>query len=99
MLHIGSRKLLLSATMAGAIITQLANPAHAQQNTNPGTGTGIWGEYFDNFYFSGNRRARLDPPIDFQNFAVTAIGTPTGLPTGMTDHNQYIVRWQGMVEV
>jgi hypothetical protein len=84
--------------LAGAIVSSLASPAQAQQNPSPGTGTGLWGEYFDNFDFTGNRPTRLDPTVDFQNFQVTGIGTPTGLPATMTDHNTYVVRWQGLVE-
>src|SRR6185295_9467435 len=101
MLHFGFKKLVLSLAVTGALLALASTPAFAQAPPTapaPGTGTGLWGEYFDNFNFTGNKPVRTDATVDFQNFQVTAIGTPTGLPTGMTDHNTYVVRWQGLVE-
>lgn len=100
--HFGFKNLALSLAVTGALVALASTPAFAQtppQAPTPGTGLGLWGEYFDNFDFTGNKPTRTDATVDFQNFQVTAIGTPTGLPTGMTDHNTYVTRWQGVVEI
>src|SRR5258706_1084779 len=95
MSKVGVRGLLVAVALSSAMMALVPSQAHAQASD---TGTGLWGEYFDTLDFQGARPTRLDPTVDFQNFQVTAIGTPTGLPTGMVDHNQYVVRWQGMIE-
>ncbi len=59
--------------------------------TNPGTGTGLLGSYFDNNDFTSLKATRIDPQIDF------SWGIAPPLPE--VSDASYSVRWLGQLEV
>lgn len=99
MLHSKVRGGLAALGIAVALMLALPSTASAQAAD---LGTGLWGEYFDNHDFSGNRPTRLDPKIDFSQFGTPGGPAATDLPTGIANaapgSSTYFVRWQGMIE-
>jgi hypothetical protein len=55
-----------------------------------GNGSGVTGDYYDNFDFTGTRLVRMDPTIDFNWGA--------GAPIAGIGANTFSVRWTGQVQ-
>ena len=55
-----------------------------------GTGTGLYGEYYDNIDFTGAKLTRLDPTVNF-NWG-------SGSPDPSMAPDQFSVRWTGSVQ-
>ena len=83
---------LASILVATALILALPSTASAQASN---TGTGLVGEYFDNFDLSGTRANRIDAQVNTLEFNAGPGALPQ-LPIGSDD--TFIVRWQGMIE-
>jgi glucose/arabinose dehydrogenase len=57
---------------------------------NPGSGSGLKGEYFDNQDFTSLITTRVDPTVNFNWW--------TGAPTDMMTDDTFSVRWTGQVQ-
>jgi hypothetical protein len=92
MVHFKVRGGLASFFVATALILSLPSQAGAQASNS---GTGLVGEYFDNFDLSGTRANRVDAQVNTLEFNAGP-GPLPALPLGSDD--SFIVRWQGMIE-
>lgn len=64
--------------------------AVAETPATPGSGTGLYGEYYNNLNFTGARVTRVDPAVNF--------AWNTGSPAPGIGADSFSVRWTGAVE-
>ena len=86
--HEGSYRLQVSNAF-GSVVSEPVNLEIALP-LNPGTGTGLLGEYYDDIFFSVFKLARLDPVVDFRY--------GSGSPAPSIGPDTFSVRWTGYVE-